>query len=159
VTASHAGEVRVRFDVLGPNPSILTGTASWIAPAACNPAPPAATSSAATTSAPTPTLAVSIINATNLSTDLCTSVTVNVSATLSVGSAPGGLDVTYTVSVDGVSLAPQLVHVLGSAPALGSVLLPGVTLPHSAAVKVVATAAGAPDASASVDYPITCTAT
>jgi hypothetical protein len=109
VTASHAGDVRVRFDVVGPNPSILTGSATWTAPAACNPAPPPAT-----TSPPPPTLSIIGLNVTNLGTNLCTSVTVNVSATLTVGSAPAGLDVTYTVSADGVSLAPQLVHVVAN---------------------------------------------
>jgi hypothetical protein len=72
VTASHAGDVRVRFDVLGPNPSILTGSATWTAPAACNPAAPVATNSP-----PTPTLSIAGLTVTNLGTEPCTGVTVN----------------------------------------------------------------------------------
>ena len=43
VTAIHSGVWTVRIDVLGPNPTILTGTAVWTAPAACDPAPPPTT--------------------------------------------------------------------------------------------------------------------
>jgi hypothetical protein len=59
VTATRSGPVTVRFDILGPNPTILSGTANWTAPAACDPAPP--TSATATTPPPpTPTLGVGL---------------------------------------------------------------------------------------------------
>jgi hypothetical protein len=43
VTAAHSGPIKVRYDVTGPNPTLLTGSTTWTAPAACQPtvaAPP-----------------------------------------------------------------------------------------------------------------------
>src|SRR6185369_9026521 len=96
VTATHSGAWTVRVDVLGPNPAILTGTAVWSAPATCNPAPPPTTPPP-----PPPTLSIGAVTGSNAPTDLCTNVTVQVSAPVTVGSAPSGLNVSYSIVVDG----------------------------------------------------------
>jgi hypothetical protein len=152
VTASRAGEVRVRFDVLGPNPTILTGSATWTAPAACNPAGPPPT-----TAPPTPTLSVSGLNVTGPApTDSCTNATVTVSATLTVGSAPAGLDVSYTI-LFGSQPASDTVHVNVSAPVSKQLVMPTAT-PGTVTVQITVTAPGAQLASDSTDYVLTCTA-
>ena len=151
VSATHAGDVKVRFDVLGPNPSILTGSATWTAPAACNPAPPP------TTTSPPPTLSVTALSVTGPAPlDSCTNATVNVSATLTVGSAPAGLDVSYTI-LFGSLPASDTIHVTGSAPVSKQLVLPTATA-GQVTVQITASAPGAQPASDSTEFALTCTA-
>jgi hypothetical protein len=153
VTATHSGAWTVRVDVLAPNPGILTGTAVWSAPAACNPAPPPTTPPPAP-----PTVSIGAITVTGpQSTDACGSATIGVASTVTVGSAPSGIDVTYTIQVDGQPAGSGTPHVNGSAPLNGSAQLATVTNGQKVSVTINATAAGATPANASQDYTITCT--
>jgi hypothetical protein len=153
VTATHSGVWTVRFDVLGPNPSVLTGTATWSAPAACDPSP-----STTTTSPPSQPM----LTITNLTVaqpnknDSCGAVTVNVSATLTAVSAPAGLEVTYVVAIAGQQGTPVLTHVGPSAPATGSATVPSIN-GGSVGATITANADGVPLASATNSVTITCT--
>jgi hypothetical protein len=150
VTATHGGAWTVRVDVLGPNPSVLTGTAVWNAPIACNPPPPP--------TSPPPTLSIGAVTVSGpLSTDACGIAIINVSSSVTVGSAPSGLDVTYDIQVDGKPAGSGTPHVTGSVPLSGSAELASVTKGQKITVTINATAAGAAPAIASQDYTISCT--
>ena len=77
--------------------------------------------------------------------------------TLTVGSAPSGLDVTYTVVVGPQSPVTDSLHVNGSAPVSKTVIIPTAT-PGPVSVSLSATAPGASNpAPATAVYTITCT--
>jgi hypothetical protein len=153
VTATHSGAWTVRVDVLAPNPGILTGTAVWSAPAACNPAPPPTTPPP-----PPPTLSLSDLSVTGPApTDACTNAPISVSATLTVGSAPTGLDVTYSVVVGAEPAVTDTVHVT-SPISTGKVVVLPIATPGSVTVTFSASAPGATTPTPlSKDFTITCT--
>jgi hypothetical protein len=100
VTATHSGAWTVRVDVLGPNPGILTGTAVWAAPAACDPAPPPTTPPPP----PAPTLAVSVDLPSNYSGDCTTLPPQSITGHIIIGAGPTPT-VTYHLLVDNVTVA------------------------------------------------------
>jgi hypothetical protein len=99
VTATHSGAWTVRVDVLAPNPGILTGTAVWSAPAACNPAPPPTTPPPAP-----PTLAVSVDLPPDYLGDCTTPPQLNITGHITIGAGPTPT-VLYHLVVDGVTVA------------------------------------------------------
>jgi len=164
VTAAHSGAVKVRYDVLGPNPALLTATTTWTADAACQPAGPTAPGSPTTTAPPpppTPTVTVSGFGVTGPNdTDDCATASLHLSASLLVTSAPaGGLAVSYQFSVDGNPVGPSSATVDTSTPisATFSPVTSGQSLHVALTVSSSAQATiGAQPAP--VDFTVTCTA-
>jgi hypothetical protein len=111
VTATHSGAWTVRVDVLGPNPGILTGTAVWTAPGACDPAAPP------TTTAPPnlPTLSVSVDLPPNYDGDCATLPPLTITGHVTIGAGPTPT-VTYHLVVDGLTVATDSVSQTTTVP-------------------------------------------
>ena len=102
ITADHGGTMRVRFDVINPNPSLLTGTATWDAPPSCAPvvAPPATTATPPAPSAPTLGISIAVPPSVTGACDVNGKVGVIVTGHLEIG--PGAsATVTWTVVASG----------------------------------------------------------
>lgn len=164
VTAAHSGAVKVRYDVLGPNPALLTATTTWTADAACQPAGPTAPGGPTTTAPPppppTPTLTVSSINVTGPNdTDDCATATLHLSASLVVTSAPaGGLPVSYQFSVGGNPVGSGGSATVDTSAPISATFSPvtsGQVL--TVALTVLASAANVGPQPTPVDFTVHCT--
>jgi len=112
VAAGHSGAIKVRYDVLAPNPTLLTGSTTWVAPPQCQPVGPT-TPVTSTTTPPTtspttdlpppvqPTLSVSVAGAHTYtgSCETAPSFTIGGSVTIGVGSGVS-LPVGWNFSVE-----------------------------------------------------------
>jgi hypothetical protein len=135
VAAAHSGAIKVRYDILGPNPTLLTGSITWTAPAQCQPSgppgPPAPTNPVSTTPPvdPTtpppvvqPTLAVSISGSHTYNGPCDAAPSFTISGSVAIGAGTGvSVPVGWNFTVDaGVANSGTVTAFLGQSTDLPS---------------------------------------